>query len=360
MKRKNKKLNSIKRYSNWIKIILINVIIIIFSLVLVDKFIPYLTNQKPGIENRFINLREHNPKASYSIKSNKIGVNKDINIKTDINGFIIGDSKNNTNSYEYIFLGGSTTECFYVDEKKRFPFKSIQLLNQLANKDFYGYNSGHGGNNMMHSYIILISKIIKLKPKNLVLMNAANDFSYLRLHGNYYDGPRGIINNNEGSLYYFFKTIKDFLFPNLYKALRSYYFINGLGAIPGGPDDSKTSLFSEDNDPLDEYSKLLDLFVETCKIYNIRLILMTQFNNLKNINDIQYSKYNLFNEQIRIVSNSKNIPLIDLDSIVPKNDDMMYDGLHLSDNGSLFVSEIISKYLFKLYNDERDFSISVD
>jgi len=25
------------------------------------------------------------------------------------------------------------------------------MLNQLINKDFYGFNSGHGGNNLMHS-----------------------------------------------------------------------------------------------------------------------------------------------------------------------------------------------------------------
>ena len=322
-----------------IKIILINIIIIFFSLVLVDNAIPYLTDQKGGVENRFVNLREHNPNASYQIKSDKIIKNGDkfINIKTDKNGFILGDQKNNTNSFDYIFLGGSTTECFYVDEDNRFPFKSIQMLNQLINKDFYGFNSGHGGNNLMHSYIILISKIIKLKPKNLVLMNAANDYSYLRLNENYFVGPRGLINSNKKSLFYFLKITKDLFFPNLYRALRSYFFINGLGAIPGGPDDSKSSFFSKNNDPLNQYSKLMNLFIETCRIYNIKLILMTQFNNLKNVNKIQYSKYNMFNEETRIISKAKNIPLIDLDYLVPKNDEMMYDGLHLSDKGSLFV-----------------------
>jgi hypothetical protein len=36
------------------------------------------------------------------------------------------------------------------------------------------------------------------------------------------------------------------------------------------------------------------------------------------------------------------------DSLVPKNFETMYDGIHLTNKGSLLVSEIISDYLSSL------------
>lgn len=47
------------------------------------------------------------------------------------------------------------------------------------------------------------------------------------------------------------------------------------------------------------------------------------------------------NDEIRQVASSKNIPLIDLDEIVPKDSLYMYDLVHYSEFGSNFVSEKI-------------------
>ena len=43
-------------------------------------------------------------------------------------------------------------------------------------EEFYGFNAGLGGSNLMHSYIKIITKLLELKPKNIILMNAINDF----------------------------------------------------------------------------------------------------------------------------------------------------------------------------------------
>jgi len=324
------------------KIILINGFSLFIFLIFVDRLIPLITKQKSGTE-RYANIREHNPFSSYIVESDTTKVY----INTDENGFILGNIKPIIQGIDYIFLGGSTTECFYVDEDKRFPFLSIQLFNKLNNEKFYGFNAGFGGSNLYHSYIILITKLLDLKPKNIVLMNAVNDYSYLRNFGTYFKGGKSILNKNENSIYSIFKKSKDLLFPNLYRSLRSIFKISQLGLIPGGPDISSKNEFSNEKN-LIQYSKALDLFIETCRIYNINLILMTQFNNLQNLSSKQLTEYRLFNQEIRRKANSKNLSLIDLDSLVPKNFETMYDGIHLTNKGSLLVSEIISDHLSSL------------
>ncbi len=330
------------KVSSSIKIISINIFLLFCLLIIVDRIIPKITNQISGIE-RYVNIREHDPFSSYQVKADTTNVL----INIDKNGFIIGDEEPNSDEIDYIFVGGSTTECFYVSENKRFPFLSIKLLNEKVGGNSYGFNAGLGGNNLMHSYIVLITKLLELKPKNIILMNAINDFSYLLSNEDYFKGPRAILNSNKISLFSFLKKIKDNLFPNIYRSIRSVLMINRLGQIPGGPDTGFGDKNFSYEKNLSDYSKILDLFIQTCKTYNINLILMTQFNYLQNVTPEEYLEYNKYNQKIREKSVLNNLKLIDLDSLIPKNLNIMSDGLHLNNKGSILVSKIIADHLYK-------------
>ena len=120
-----------------------------------------------------------------------------------------------------------------------------------------------------------------------------------------------------------------------------------LGRIPGSPYAYSNHKIFAPEDNLNKHSKILDLFIETCEIYNINLILMTQFNNLNNISQNEYLLYKSYNQQIRNKAESNNIQLIDLDSLVPKNFEMMYDGIHLTNKGSILVSQLVAKSLLE-------------
>ena len=123
--------------------------------------------------------------------------------------------------------------------------------------------------------------------------------------------------------------------------------INRLGQIPGGPDTGFGDKNFSYEKNLGDYSKILDLFIQTCKTYNINLILMTQFNYLQNVTPEEYFEYNKYNQKIREKSKLNNLKLIDLDSLIPKNLNIMSDGLHLNNNGSILVSKIIADHLYK-------------
>ena len=72
----------------------------------------------------------------------------------------------------------------------------------------------------------------------------------------------------------------------------------------------------------------------------------TKFKQAKSADEFVelYKKANLL---ISEVSFKNNIEFIDLNNLVPKTPEYIYDMIHLTDKGSLLVSEIISNYLKK-------------
>ena len=77
---------------------------------------------------------------------------------------------------KYVFIGGSSTETRWVDEKDRWV---AQIDNNIRNKNINlaAFNFGVGGQNLAQSLIRYSSYIIDLKPKIVFVMHEANDIS---------------------------------------------------------------------------------------------------------------------------------------------------------------------------------------
>lgn len=59
-------------------------------------------------------------------------------------------------------------------------------------------------------------------------------------------------------------------------------------------------------------------------------------------------EYDRFNEIVREVVQTNEIPLIDLAKLVPQEKEYLYDPFHYNDNGSKVVANIISKELIDI------------
>lgn len=115
-----------------------------------------------------------------------------------------------------------------------------------------------------------------------------------------------------------------------------------------------------------EFNWALQMLVTACKTYDIIPVLMTQANRLKENPDevilksmepilnagITYEtfkkEYDRFNEIVREVVQTNEIPLIDLAKLVPQEKEYLYDPFHYNDNGSKVVANIISKELIDI------------
>ena len=60
--------------------------------------------------------------------------------------------------------------------------------------------------------------------------------------------------------------------------------------------------------------------------------------------------YKIFNNIIRKIAQEKEIVLIDLDLLIPKTNEFIYDTVHLNNAGSILAAESISAALIKTIN----------
>lgn len=363
----------------WIKLISINIGILISLLLLVENF---LLPDVGGIElgnNRFIKLYEHKQNQTQIFDNYNWSVffetakHKKNNIfSTDINGYVVGPRVVKEYDKLIYFTGGSAVECMYVDEDKRFPYKVQEILNNEG-ANIKTINAGVGGTNSFHGYLSLITKGMKIKPDILFVMYNINDISLLSKTGSYLNAPvwrEIIVNQKKPQIHQKHKGIlgilrkfKDYLFPKLWRLFREN--ILGFDILNIDEDEFKNyrDLNPNSIDILETYRKSLYNYVSFCKTNNIRLILMSQFNRIENKSKVFVEDYNKFKQAksadefvelykkanllISEVSFKNNIEFIDLNNLVPKTPEYIYDMIHLTDKGSLLVSEIISNYLKK-------------
>ena len=362
------------------KIIIVNLTIIITLIFIGEVVLNYFFYAR-GFD-RHINLKESKPDTDkfvipqdqYMEQVLKYNLNKNLQVKkyrfrTNNEGFIIGErtSIETPIKVDGIFYGGSTTECLFVNESKRFPFLVQKKLSEKLDLELNFLNSGVSGKNSMQSTFDLLAKGIRFKPKFVVLMHNINDLSHLMFTGSYWDAPesRSIIKKQVINKNYF-----QISFPNFYRIYTKINFlINPDKKNDEWKDYRKNHINISDEDIKNQFRKSINNFIRIAQNYNIDIILMTQFNRLnysdsliyKNTyvndsfsNDLFYKEkfyklYPEFNDITRDIALKENVDLIDLDLLVMPKKKFMYDQVHLNTEGSIFVAELLNEFLLNKY-----------
>jgi hypothetical protein len=323
------------------------------------------SHSRRGIE-RSIRLREHRPlRLDYTV-SNDDGIGppeclakKEWLFRTDENGFVSPSKIHDCPDLSIVFIGGSTTECRFMDEHDRFPFLAGRLIEQKTGKKCNAYNQGVSGNSTMHSNDLLLNKIIPLRADIVVLMEDINDAITLMYEGTYWNSNPSrslIMVNNPQSMHSLFQNLKNLLIPNLYARIG--------GLINAGPDEFARlrgkKLIVNEHAVAEQFARSVQTFISISRIWGITPVLMTQHNRLTEQPDASFkdqmrevesvgisyeelrSVFNRFNTIIREIGKNSNVLVIDLDSLVPKESKFMYDCVHLTDSGSVFVAKKVA------------------
>ena len=337
--------------------------------------------------SRYVILRERAanqdltlvPDKEYLKSTDSLEKNK-FNLRTDNNGFIEGPAKN---AYppEIVFIGGSAVECIFVKDSNRYPYLVSTLLKTKDNKSINILNAGVSGNDMMHGLIVLIAKVIPLKPKYVVLMENVNDLTHLNKAGSYWNGPTSrllIQNKNDSDSNKLLKSIKNLLFPNIWALIKLNYdtHLHQNATQDEWIDFRKTEGQYNFQDLNNQYKNTILTFIKTARQWGIQPIIMTQFNRIdqsdlfvrslynKVENATPYdsfaSEYKNFNETIRKIARQENVLLIDLDKEIPHTNQYIYDSVHLNDYGSIEAAEIIAKTLSSNLNFKLDLNALKD
>ncbi|MBS0289122.1 MAG: hypothetical protein JSS07_03660 [Proteobacteria bacterium] len=276
---------------------------------------------------RFIKLREYRPNQVKFERPTKnylkhIAPNsierKYYRIATDSHGFIGPSEVHQTPDYKIVFLGGSTTECLYMEETERFPYLVGRQLEKVLNKKINTYNGGVSANESMHSLNILLNKVLPLKPQVVVLMHNINDLVILRSQGSYWY-PYSLKSHVQTSKNVFTR----YEFP-------------------------KQQHQADDKQFEEEFRRNLVTFIAICRIRDIRPVLMTQANRIKND-----ALYHRFNEVIREIGAQQNVLVIDLAKSIPSKTSYLYDNYHYTAKGAALAALKISQAFTPILKEAR-------
>ena len=325
-------------------------------------------------ETRHIRLRENAPLLDLKLTPSATELslsdnleNKAYDFVTDDNGFLLpsfshaGSPKNA--DLTLAFIGGSTTECMYVDADKRFPYlvgKSLSNRVENDQRKVNSINAGVSGNDSLNSINAYLNKIIPIKPDIAILMHNINDLSTLLHEGNYWNN-----NDYRSPIIYEDKSLKAFLKTALPNSFELLYRVKSKLS---GPIDE----FAHDRDKektLDKqnmyrlFEANLEMFISISKAKSITPVLMTQasrftdkpdqvildkFKALESlgINYQQFKKlFDGMNNSIRKVSAKHNISLIDLAKEIPPSTEIIVDTVHFNTKGSELVAKLIANRL---------------
>lgn len=351
-----------KRVLKISKSLTLNLVILLVLLTIIDPFFSYPDVRE--IYYRNVSLREFRPLTDVFMEAKEFP-GEEFRIRTDKNGFLIGSNEELTNTEipEIIFYGGSTTECRFVPENRRFPYLVSEALRYSDNgQKVRILNGSFSGNLSIHSTINFLAKGVPQKPNIVVLMHNINDLAVLTKTGSYWVTPksRAVVREEPiNSLKLrdrssnFLKAAKDLLVPNLYAKA-----VTLLAADKNGEIDEwkkyRGTIGLPDYAPLEsEFEKSIKNFIQLAENNGAQVVLMTQFNRI-NVGDLDIKGnweeedfvryYDGFNQKIREIAKEENIPLIDLDKEIPPTKQYIYDHVHLNAEGSQLVSEVIAKF----------------
>ncbi|MGE0610905.1 MAG: SGNH/GDSL hydrolase family protein [Hyphomicrobiales bacterium] len=294
----------------------------------------------------------------------------------DPSGFIEPSFIHDRPDLEIAFVGGSTTECLYMEPEERFPYLAGRLIEQRTGLRINSLNAGKSGNTSMHSLIAYLGKIAPLKPRYAVLLNALNDIGVLGSHGTYWNTDRtyGILRERERSAGRLFEDLRAVTFPYTFEVLaRGWKALKTLvqrgfaagaqdaGTPPSGGAGNREPAFAA------QYEASLRSFVRLVKAWGSAPVLMTQVlvlpgdaqghPGLLSREELERGKLDMpelyrlqlyANVLIREVARQEGALLVDLANARQwRNRADVYDGLHFTAMGSRRVAEIIADALLR-------------
>jgi hypothetical protein len=370
----------------WIKTALFVGIVVVVTIKICDLALAAFGPAPAGLNigtDRSVVLREFNPNQQTAVSPNPVYLKgtdaaskleaKRYVVRLDDNGYIHNGNPQSRDdkSIKILFLGGSTTESLYVDERKRWP-SVVERTLRIKLGEVVTHNAGVSGNNIMHSLIKLISvgldDRLGDRPDYAVMMHNVNDFAVLT-KGSYWAPARAmILSKSDQEIKIsdwkgFLKSWKDLVMPNLYSYLKPRLpLIAGMSF--GGNNNEwegyEAVFLGEEN--IGEFRSALNTFVSVARAWGITPVLMTQPNRIRQ-NDAYFLRwasqletrgiepeefiavYDKFNDTIKEVAEDTGAYLIDLAILVPPTSEFMYDQVHYTGAGSELVGKEVSQAL---------------
>jgi lysophospholipase L1-like esterase len=268
------------------------------------------------------------------------------------------------NEFRIFMVGGSTTECLYLDDSKALTRVLQNELNQppLNSLTVKVYNAGKSGDAIDDHCSMIVQRIVQLQPDMIIVFPGINDltrsinnYDYLhyvepappdRFRFLKYAATESQIVRR---FYYLFQRAS----PNVTQVFQEIHLrsqfkekVRVCNSLP----------ISDQRPRIDPNAFANDLrtIVGVAQAHGIKLLLMTQqttWNGPENANlkewqwilcrsgvryreDFMDEALTALNDQTRLVARQYSIPIFDLAKTMPKSRDFFFDDVHFNERGA--------------------------
>jgi lysophospholipase L1-like esterase len=299
-----------------------------------------------------------------------------------------GDEKRNDELLNIVTIGGSTTECLYLDQTETWSALLEKDINTNGNTKVQVFNGGKSGINSNH-HLLQIQKL--LENYNwidiIIVLQGINDLQYALSSGNNYktENSQSVYNKSflvspvSNNLPWYKSSYLYMYISRLKKTMESYKLAQdpyGKDYIKWRNNRTNASVIIDSlpnlEQSLSDYKKINEAIIELVKSKNKRIIFLTQpvawdynmsvtqknlcwFGWIGNNQDENEGKYYSFpalkksldkyNSLLIELCKEKNIECIDLENLLEKDTTTFYDDCHFNESGAIKLSKIIATFL---------------
>jgi lysophospholipase L1-like esterase len=272
-------------------------------------------------------------------------------------------------SLTVVVIGGSTAQCFYLDDHKTWPYLLQEKLKASFPKIWVG-NGGLSGHST-RGHIIFVRKVIaKLKPRLAILLVGVNDLGFSmndqnRKYGNPAErtGWRRFLFDNSRivQLASLWKRVLIDDAPVLDRGSNSNYVPETLDREIELPDNLLMALPG-----LDEYRENIRTIISDLRSLNVTPLFLTQpllFDSTKEWQSVVGREYsgngkkgfvsaatfarmlNIYNKELIRICQADSVAVLNVASKIPHNTEYFYDLMHFTEKGADKVAEEIARFV---------------
>jgi lysophospholipase L1-like esterase len=273
------------------------------------------------------------------------------------------------NRLTIITIGGSTTECHFLNDNKTWTYLLGKEL-QSSFKNVWVNNAGFDGHSTYGHLVLLNDYVKKLKPCLVLFLIGINDVESdapsfhdkLNTRGAYSDLKHYIFENSE-VLNLALNFVRGWRAQKFNNTTNSMLVLNNSNQLKI-PEGIIQKRLSAQKNYLDKFHERLTQLVDTCLRNGITPVFLTQPNQfgdgidsttgtnleLYKIADdmngkLQWRLLELYNNVTRKTAREKQIDVIDLASLLPKDSRYFYDNSHFTNQGAEKIAVLVKNAL---------------
>ncbi len=270
--------------------------------------------------------------------------------------------------YRIFMVGGSTTECLYLDDKDSIDHVLQDELKALKiKKDIRVYNAGKSGDRTDDHISMIAHRIVHLEPDMIIILCGINDLLAFRKHYDYLH----LAPNKEGQFFYFKMLVSklqlyrraDYLLQKWFRRMDIFETIplRSDYKVKASAERALPKLGSDPPLNLKAYAENLRTLIGICKAHKITLVLMTQQTTWASTVDPHVKEWqwrlfgyredrmdraiNAVNDVMRRSAAEFGVPLFDLAQWAPKSLEFFYDDFHFNVRGAKLTGKQLADFI---------------